>query len=796
MGAQGHIHPFLRGNFAPVEDEHVAVTCTVVHGAIPRALHGGQYIRNGGNPVHPPEAGRHYHWFDGDGMLHGVLFPSDDNGAPVYTNRALATPLLTLTLLSLRSPIPSIALLISPLSSLPAVALAVLQAFAIAVRARMGVLSVANTSVVWWGTGMGSEAAAERAAAAAEAAEAEASEDTQGDDESVRNHRLLATCESGPPLEVRVPGLETVGWDRLADAAGASLKSQSRPGRSWWSRWGLPAVQEDWMTAHPRVDPVDGSFIFYSCQMFDAPHVRYSVIDRHGRHVVWKAGVDVGRAKMMHDFAATRTHTVLLNLPLTLSPANFVSRRPLPLLHFDRALPSEFVVFPRLLRTPSTPHEPVRFVDPEPSLIFHTANAWDEYTPAEDAAGDGVTGRTVIAVNMLGPRFKSAKLVYAAGAVDIPQPEQEAGADDVVRLHYFRFVLPPGYHASPAATDATTASSPARQPTMTGEISHSFPLTAIPFEFPAVSPRRAMQPARFVYGCTMRSGSFDERLGGAAKVDALAKIDVLALVERGRRRGPGKNMTPVDGRTTADILADWVNGNRGDVAVFALPDGMYAQETQFVPVGDDEDDGYLLTYVYDETYLLPDGTPSKAPDAGSELWVIDAKRMGDGMSAVVCRIKLPQRVPYGLHGTYLAPSLSARQRPLAAPLAPQEPLQAKLAKSRLAHFASVLFDRPADRSRTVAERLALCVLWPASIGALALAAAEALGSAARTRNTLAAGIHPGSGTGPAMPLLLGAQQEQTEWAAAFPWPQTVSALLVLALLVGQKVFPAQKAKAD
>lgn len=52
------------------------------------------------------------------------------------------------------------------------------------------------------------------------------------------------------------------------------------------------------MTAHPRVDPVDGSFIFYSTQMFDAPHARYSVIDRYGHHLVWKHGIEVGRAKM------------------------------------------------------------------------------------------------------------------------------------------------------------------------------------------------------------------------------------------------------------------------------------------------------------------------------------------------------------------------------------------------------------------------------------------------------------------------------------------------------------------
>lgn len=208
-------------------------------------------------------------------MLHGVLFPDTPDSPPTYTNRHLATPLLTLTLLLLRSPIPSIALLISPLSSLHRIFTAIIQAFFIAIRAQMGVLSVANTSVVWWGTGLGSES----------------SESSKSLD-----HRLLATCESGPPLEVRVPELETVDWDRLDD--GTESLANRRGAWPWWKRWTLSRVQEDWMTAHPRVDPVDGSLIFYSTQMFDAPHARYSVIDRHGKHLVWKQGIDVGRAKM------------------------------------------------------------------------------------------------------------------------------------------------------------------------------------------------------------------------------------------------------------------------------------------------------------------------------------------------------------------------------------------------------------------------------------------------------------------------------------------------------------------
>jgi hypothetical protein len=182
-------------------------------------------------------------------MLHGVYFPTSDqsgqNGqrpyghassarrspAPIYTNRHLATPLLDLTLLLLRSPIPSIALLISPLSSLPKIITAIIQAFTIAIRARLGVLSVANTSVVWWAKGLGTEAEEERLI-----------EDDLGIGEEGGDGRLLATCESGPPLEVRVPGLETVRWDRLDDRE--ENLGNRRGGWEWFKRWGLSRVQE------------------------------------------------------------------------------------------------------------------------------------------------------------------------------------------------------------------------------------------------------------------------------------------------------------------------------------------------------------------------------------------------------------------------------------------------------------------------------------------------------------------------------------------------------------------------
>ena len=53
---------FLVGNFAPVREEHQNVEATVVFGEIPRDLFGGQYIRNGPNPVLDMNE-KPYHWF-------------------------------------------------------------------------------------------------------------------------------------------------------------------------------------------------------------------------------------------------------------------------------------------------------------------------------------------------------------------------------------------------------------------------------------------------------------------------------------------------------------------------------------------------------------------------------------------------------------------------------------------------------------------------------------------------------------------------------------------------------------
>ncbi|KYC40292.1 9-cis-epoxycarotenoid dioxygenase [Scytonema hofmannii PCC 7110] len=77
-------NPFLSGNFAPVQKEMTSSTLQV-KGKLPSHL-SGMFVRNGSNPQWEPIG--QYHWFDGDGMLHGVRI---SDGKATYRNRYVRT---------------------------------------------------------------------------------------------------------------------------------------------------------------------------------------------------------------------------------------------------------------------------------------------------------------------------------------------------------------------------------------------------------------------------------------------------------------------------------------------------------------------------------------------------------------------------------------------------------------------------------------------------------------------------------------------------------------------------------
>ncbi|KAI1170695.1 retinal pigment epithelial membrane protein [Nemania sp. FL0916] len=599
---------YLSGNFAPITRTRPLTRCSY-SGDIPEDLAGGQYVRNGGNPLTNENLARHAHWFDGDGMLSGVLFQQTGKNSrdiePYFVNQYVLTDVFLNAKgnLNLRRPLlPSITTLLG--GSLITILFVVVRAIILVVLSRfpgsrraIKKISVVNTGVVY------------------------------------HDGRALATCESGPPMRFQLPSLETVGWYNGHKAENEPYNNK----RVGFGGGSCASFMKEWTTGHPRVDPVTKELISLHA-VFVKPYVFYSIVPPVSKETskslspgpIFDVPIPGVRSpKMMHDFGVGARYTVVIDLPLSLDPLHCISGK--PVIAFDPTERSRFGVFPRY-----QPHK-IQWFATNPCVIFHAANCWETISAAPDKE---------TCVHLVACRLTSASVIYGAGALSPPATKPippEYAEEEQCRLYYYSF---------PLTKEHSNA-----QPM----IRHQWALSAIPFEFPTLSSQYAMRPARFIYGCSMGSSShFSAALGKTAKIDYLAKMDIETLIARGMAHPPPQIKGCVDTRTVDEIMQS--TDVNDPIKLFRMPQGWYAQEPRFVARREatSEDDGWLLTYVFDESQLDEEG--ECRDEAVSELWVIDALNMRD----VVARIRLPQRVPYGLHGAWFSPEDIAGQRPVRA----------------------------------------------------------------------------------------------------------------------------------
>lgn len=334
----------------------------------------------------------------------------------------------------------------------------------------------------------------------------------------------------------------------------------------------------------------------------------------------------------MHDFGVSPRRTIILDLPLSLNPLNLVRGR--SIIHYDRKSPSRFGVFPR-----ADPNA-IRWFETEACFIFHVAGTWDEEStgPSEEIAEQ--------AVNMLACRYTNATVLHSTGGLAAPMDPEYAAHEADGRLYYYRFLL--------SGTSRNT-------------ITYQWALSAVPFELPTISPSSSMTAPNFVYGCSSVDAVFGQHIGRPMKVDCIVKIDASTLIRRGILEETKPVSGCVDSRTIEEIIAS--EDTDDPIKVFQAPSEWYAQEPQFVPreAGKGEDDGYLLTLMFDESQLDVNG--DAPPHARSELWILDAR----DMKTVVAKIVLPQRVPYGFHGHWFSRRQIKEQRPYVSTRTAQMP---------------------------------------------------------------------------------------------------------------------------
>lgn len=247
---------FLSGNFAPVSETAPKSHLPVV-GHLPSCLD-GEFVRVGPNPKFAPVAG--YHWFDGDGMIHGLRIK---DGKATYVSRYVKTSRLKQEEYFGKAKFMKIGDL-KGMFGLFIVQINIL-------REKLGVLDMsygngtANTALIY------------------------------------HHGKLLALQEADKPYVLRVledGDLQTLGLMDYDDKLAHSF------------------------TAHPKVDPITGEMFTFGYQ-HTPPYVTYRVVTKEGI-MLDPVPITLPKPVMMHDFAITDNYAIFMDLPLYFSPKDMV----------------------------------------------------------------------------------------------------------------------------------------------------------------------------------------------------------------------------------------------------------------------------------------------------------------------------------------------------------------------------------------------------------------------------------------------------------------------------------------
>lgn len=244
-------NPWLEGNFAPVRQEVTADDLPVM-GQVPAPVC-GFYLRNGANPRFLPKSG--HHWFDGDGMIHGLrLWPDRAR----YVNRFVRTRRLAVEE-AYGQPV------FGRLGEIQG-KVGLLRVLVDRLRQWIGAMppddlstGTANTSLLAW------------------------------------RGEILALNEASWPYRLRAT--------RAGELLNEGFASPPFPG--------APAMP---LSAHPRLDPETGELRFLSYHLMGPPAATHLRVGPDGA-VRGQVPLSLSPPPMIHDFAITPRYSLLPDLP-------------------------------------------------------------------------------------------------------------------------------------------------------------------------------------------------------------------------------------------------------------------------------------------------------------------------------------------------------------------------------------------------------------------------------------------------------------------------------------------------
>lgn len=290
------------------------------------------------------------------------------------------------------------------------------------------------------------------------------------------------------------------------------------------------------LTAHPKICPETGEMLAFGYSVMP-PYCVYHRFDAQGQ-LVQSEEIPTGGPVMMHDFCATRSKVIFMDLPIVFDMA-IAMQGGMPYRWSDD-YPARLGVMPR-----NGTAKDLKWFSIPSCYVFHPLNAYDD-------------GEAVV--------------------LDVARYEKMwvKGFDAPAHLHRFRLDLRTGVAKGEQLDDQM-------------------------IEFPRVANAKAGLKHRYGYAITTH-GDDD---AGFKLGSEIVKFDL----------------------------------DRGETRVAALGRGRFPSEAAHAAAGSGEDDGFLLSIIYD------------AATNASALIVLDAKDITKGPLASVA---LPQRVPFGFHGAWFA----------------------------------------------------------------------------------------------------------------------------------------------
>jgi carotenoid cleavage dioxygenase len=277
------------------------------------------------------------------------------------------------------------------------------------------------------------------------------------------------------------------------------------------------------MTAHPKIDPVNGEMVFFGYRPI-APFLRLHVVDAAGK-LTRSMDIDIPRGIMIHDFMITREHIVFFDSPAIFDFEQHASGG--AIIRWAPEFGTRVGVMPR-----EGGPEDMRWIEMDDGYVFHFLNGYTE-------------GQTI--------HLTGASASWMA--VDFEHEKPPEGVDPNTYLHRFTIDLDEGRCKTERIGDVAS-------------------------EFCKVPDAVAGLPNRYGY-----LASFSTNVCDGAYFDALTKYDLQTGAEIMHPFGTDKVVgepafAPDENASAEDDgwIVTWVNDRDGSASEFVILDARNIQD--------------------------------------------------------------------------------------------------------------------------------------------------------------------------------------------------------------------------